>query len=605
MNYSIKIFGTPVTFDAYNIQAQELGYFQIFDDGSSEREKFKVHYRPGAKQVTYNYLRYNCLTQPGRPNAFFGISIVFQGEYCKNPMDIYSLFQFAYRELLKNGWILKEISSKDAQAQFSIQKFSDAGNECNNIITLLSNNINAQLASSILPLNIPTPQDASKVVCLAPQQADDNKILQALAACGTVSISPNYGNAHGNGEIAPGVIEAILLKYRELEDSFKEWSVEVDTFNQNFSVKRNLGTENELESEWQNHLSKGNGIADEIEKTDTVIASWLQKKRTHKQLIGAKKMVESLKLTCNQRVGNFGQYKQVFGSGRRSDDGSRPSNGSSISGDGGRPSGGGSISGDGGTEPFSDRFEKFIYHNKKLLSLILVGIIILVGVITAIALTKDDGGDQTAKTASQTDLPSASVNVETTPEDTYNKEQYLAEAKRELNNNNYPAAYQYYKLAGDTNGMAAAQVDYYKQCLQKATGHPDKEEWFKEEIKKVEKTPTEADLQKIRKTSNSTTKINTGGAKPDDNAGNGATNKAAKYSIQIYSPQNKEVQVQDLKKRTYTFKCYKDGKEDTGGTWYYNNTQTTNKISLKKGSNQIEYKVNGKTVQSISKTLSE
>lgn len=570
MNYSIKIFGTPVTFDAYNLQAQELGYFQIFDDGSSEREKFKVHYRPGAKQVTYNYLRYNCLTQPGRPNAFFGISIVFQGEYCKNPMDIYSLFQFAYRELLKNGWILKEISSKDAQAQFSIQKFSDAGNECNNIITLLSNNINAQLASSILPLNIPTPQDASKVVCLAPQQADDNKILQALAACGTVSISPNYGNAHGNGEIAPGVIEAILLKYRELKDSFKEWSVEVDTFNQNFSVKRNLGTANELESEWQAYLSKGNGIADEIEKTDTVIASWLQKKRTHKQLIEAQKMVKSLKHTCNQRVGNFGQYKQVFGGG------SRPSDrGGGISGDGGRPSGGGSISGDGGTEPFSDRFEKFIYHNKKLLSLILVGIIILVGVITTIALTKDDGGDKTAKTASQTDLPSDSVNVETTSKDTCNKEQYLDLAKQELNNNNYPGAYQYYKLAGDTNGMAAAQDEYYKQCLHKATGHPEKEEWFKEEMKKVDYTPTEADLREIRKSHNTT-----------------ATEKKRNYQIHIYNKAGRKVEQEDCKLGNYTFKL-KDGSNYATCIWYRgDDKQDGNTFALKSGENLIRAKVN-------------
>lgn len=600
MNFTVRIYGTPVGFDTYNVQSeQDLGYCQIFDDGSSEQEKFKVHYRPGLQQVTYNYLRYNCITQPGRPNAFFGISIVFQGEYCKDPMSIYDLFKFVYKTLLEKGWILSELASKNAQAQFNIQKFSDAQTACDSIIALLSNNIKSHLASSILALNIPAPRDASQVACYAPQQADNNKILQALATCGSVSISPDYSAAAntGGGEIALGVVEAILIKYRELKKSFEKWSVEVDTFNQNFSVKQNLGTANELKSEWQAHLSDGNGIADEIAKTDTVIASWLQKKRTHKQLIEAKKMVESLNVTCAQRVNNFRQYQQFFSGGGHSGGG----NGGGGNGGGGHSGGGNS--GDGGHSGRNggDNFKKFIYHNKKLVALILVGIVILVAILTTIALTRDDkiGEQNTQPTVDQETDSTAPVGK---PSGTLNTDEYVDLGRQELVKDNHAGAYQYFKLAGANSDMENVRNEYYDKCLKDATGHPEKEETFKTEMKKVDYIPTDADLQKIRKTSKSTTKNNTEGSKPDDDAGNGATNKAAKYSIRIYDSQNKEIQ--DLiARRKYTFKCYKDGKEDTGGTWYCNGKQTNNPISMKSGPNQIEYKVNGTTVQSISKTL--
>ena len=64
MNFVFKIFGAPHTFDLYQGSRDEIGYFQIFDNGSKENMKLTIHRMENGK-VSYSYLRYNFISGGG------------------------------------------------------------------------------------------------------------------------------------------------------------------------------------------------------------------------------------------------------------------------------------------------------------------------------------------------------------------------------------------------------------------------------------------------------------------------------------------------------------------------------------------------------------
>ena len=65
MEFVIKIYGAPYGFDLYEGSEQDLNYFQVFDNGSTEPVKMTVH-RLSNNQISYNYLRYGYVTSGGR-----------------------------------------------------------------------------------------------------------------------------------------------------------------------------------------------------------------------------------------------------------------------------------------------------------------------------------------------------------------------------------------------------------------------------------------------------------------------------------------------------------------------------------------------------------
>lgn len=91
----------------YGGREDDARYFQTFDDNSKESVKLVVHRKADGK-VVYSYLRYNLLTSGGRKNAWFGMAVVFQGQYCRDVLSLYKLLDLAYQQLI----LKKEFGSK-------------------------------------------------------------------------------------------------------------------------------------------------------------------------------------------------------------------------------------------------------------------------------------------------------------------------------------------------------------------------------------------------------------------------------------------------------------------------------------------------------------
>ncbi|WP_404812709.1 hypothetical protein ACIRNY_04570 [Capnocytophaga canimorsus] len=187
----VKFFGTPYTFNMYGGREDDARYFQTFDDNSKESVKLVVHRKADGK-VVYSYLRYNLLTSGGRKNAWFGMAVVFQGQYCRDVLSLYKLLDLAYQQLiLKKGIWLKEVNLFDVQAQFTIREFADASNDIEQIKNVIISNINAKFTDDLLPITMlpVVKQQGSKAFDNEQTNADYEEALKTSVR---VVISPDY-----------------------------------------------------------------------------------------------------------------------------------------------------------------------------------------------------------------------------------------------------------------------------------------------------------------------------------------------------------------------------------------------------------------------------
>ena len=201
-NFTVKIFGSPYIFDLYtngNESENEKVYFDQFDDGSNEKRKLTIHRRVSG-MVSYSYLRYRFITSGGRPGAFFGISVIFDSEYCTDIEKLYRLFDFVY-----DGYILKKSETyknektvlfeemegnPNAQAKFLVRTFNEAAYEVNRIEEIITNNINTKFANDIRPLDA-SFASSNSMIKLKDKKGND-AFLSYLRKCSWVSISDEY-----------------------------------------------------------------------------------------------------------------------------------------------------------------------------------------------------------------------------------------------------------------------------------------------------------------------------------------------------------------------------------------------------------------------------
>jgi hypothetical protein len=193
MNFAVKIFGAPYVFDLYQGTETELRYFQTFDTGK-ENVKLVVHRREDG-QVSYSYLRYKFMTSGRRPGSFFGISVVFNKEYCEDIQNLYKLFDIVYKTIQENKILFEEIKDNpDIQAKYLIRYFADEEKEVKRIENIIRKNIENHFADDIRPLDdLPSilPKNTKLIVMLNDKKGN-TVFSKALDKYSWVSISPEY-----------------------------------------------------------------------------------------------------------------------------------------------------------------------------------------------------------------------------------------------------------------------------------------------------------------------------------------------------------------------------------------------------------------------------
>ena len=190
-NFVFKIFGAPTTFDLYQGSGNEISYFQNFDNGSKEKTKLTIH-RMASGKVSYSYLRYNFISSGGRPNSFFGMSVLFDKEYCKDIEKIFNLFDTIYKSIiLENGILLTELKDNPAaQAKYIVRTFAEADSEVKNVENNILNNLKKHFVNDIVPLDNSFLESNSMVNLN--NEMDNAVFVNALRKYSWVNISSEY-----------------------------------------------------------------------------------------------------------------------------------------------------------------------------------------------------------------------------------------------------------------------------------------------------------------------------------------------------------------------------------------------------------------------------
>ena len=329
MEFGIKIYGAPYGFDLFDGTEQELNYFQLFDNGSTEPVKMTIH-RLNNNQITYNYLRYGYVTSGGRTGSFFGMSVVFQKAYCADFTRMYQLFDAVYGTIVKNAILLENLPQGQWQAKYKIQKFAEATNEIERIKGVLGQNIQGTLAKDIKPIEFPSTTSGDREFHLS-DNTDNIKIFNSLSKYSIVTISPVYNNS-GSGEVET-VSLAVLMKLpkekRELISKANDWTNKVNSFQTNFrALKDTDGEVRQLSSQYESIMTGLDGFILKMEKVLTDIHKWRKIEPSRPLLIECQNDITASKENLASLYSSMRLYNNVFTSGSSSS-GSKSGSGSS------------------------------------------------------------------------------------------------------------------------------------------------------------------------------------------------------------------------------------------------------------------------------------
>jgi tetratricopeptide (TPR) repeat protein len=198
-DFVFKIFGAPYTFDLYLGNESEIRYFQNFDGSGKENSKLTIHRLKNGK-VSYSYLRYNFISSSGRSNSFFGMSVVFDNEYCEDIEKIFDLFDVIYKDIILNNSILiAELKDNPtAQAKYLVRTFAEAESEVKKIENNIINNLKSYFSNDIRSLDSSFSESNSMVKLN--RELSNAEFIDALHKCSWVHISSEYSK---NEDIIP------------------------------------------------------------------------------------------------------------------------------------------------------------------------------------------------------------------------------------------------------------------------------------------------------------------------------------------------------------------------------------------------------------------
>ena len=213
------IFGVPDGFDMLGGTSAEITYFQKFYNGSTENAKFSIH-RDAKGNITYTYLRYNLSSCKSRTGSFFGMSLIFSGVYCANPLRLYELFDWVYNTYIVSdkGFITPVNGSKDIQARYEIARFQDKSDYIQHYIeAVLLGNIKKEFSNEFYSIDSTFNNERPNLVVQEPMQSVSNeRLLADLRQYNRVAVSPDWlpqtpplgGYQNDSAQEAPTVVLA-------------------------------------------------------------------------------------------------------------------------------------------------------------------------------------------------------------------------------------------------------------------------------------------------------------------------------------------------------------------------------------------------------------
>lgn len=515
MEFVIKIYGAPYGFDLYDGTAQELSYFQVFDNGSTEPVKMTIH-RLNSNQISYNYLRYGYVTSGGRTGSFFGLSVVFNKVYCTDFMKMYQLFEAVYGTIVKSAVLLEAIPQGQWQAKYKIMKFAEAESEVERIKGVLAQNIQGVLANDIKTMSFPSSVSGDKELLL-PSNINNDIVSNAVKKYTIVSISPAFIIPTGGhaGVVIQKVPLEVLMRLpgetNRILSEFENWNNQVNDFQQSFlSHQINKLDVKQLAPQYETIKTGFDGLGLKIEDLLGKVQEYRRVEPSNLLLMKEQEKLATYKDRTNKiLLGTILPYednfKKVVGSGGQggSGNGKKSTGGTSGSDD--------SSGGHGkGPSPIAVFFHK--YKTK-----IVAASVVLALIVGCLVIVKKHNGEVVSSGNSVT-VPDSNSNSNPNLVAPINSDitRYMEEGNKRLQEKDYVGAYSCYKSAGDSIWMLLCINDYKSVCLENAKKKGGAEKaikYFESEMKKVEYIVTDNDKHELEEHYKYNSSTNSSGSK--------------------------------------------------------------------------------------------
>lgn len=312
MRFDIKIYGAPYSFDLYDGSKDDLNYFQVFDNRRSNEPVKMTIDRLNSHLIVYNYLRYGYVTSGGRPGSFFGLSVIFHGEYCSNFTKLYELFEVVYGTIVKNAVLID--TSPNGEATYKISQFADAKGEVERVKGILAQNIQGRLGNDIKPMSFSAPSYEDRELRLSTNTSNDI-ITNALSKYATVSISPSYISGQGKEveTIPPKILMKIQGEKSDLLSKATDRLGKVTAFQSDLlahqAAKQNLMP---FYPKYQSIIDGLDGLIQSMERQLTEIGKWLKKDPANSLLTDAQKEIDASKKSLSKTYNSLLNSEGLF-----------------------------------------------------------------------------------------------------------------------------------------------------------------------------------------------------------------------------------------------------------------------------------------------------
>lgn len=144
------IFGTPYGFDFYENDEFYKNYFMGFYRSSHQGRRLIVNRRISGETV-YTFLQYGLIEKQGRPNSYFGMSMVCKSGYTAEFKKLYEWFCFIFDKLVARGKLFAK--NDGGNIQYKIAKFQSISTEIDWVKTQLPNIFSSNANTPIIAYN--------------------------------------------------------------------------------------------------------------------------------------------------------------------------------------------------------------------------------------------------------------------------------------------------------------------------------------------------------------------------------------------------------------------------------------------------------------------
>ncbi len=548
MNFAIKIYGAPYSFDLYEGSKEDLNYFRFFDNQSKESVKMTIE-RQNNRQIVYNYLRYGYITNGGRPGSFFGLSVVFYEEYCSDFNRIYSLFEAVYGTVLKNAVLLDTQVQGEGQAKYKISQFAEAEGEIERIKGVLGQNIHGALAKFIKPMNFPnTPYDDRELRLSV--DANNDLVTNAVSKYATVSISPAYSSGADGKEVKTvprDILRKIPGEKSEILARATDWLGRVTSFQSDLlahqAAKQDLKP---FYSTYRNIMAGLDRLIQAMGKKIVDIQSWCNVDPTNPILIDAQKEIGVSKKSLDKAYNSLLQSESLFAEGGTEGIGDNDD--------------------DNSPKPFPwwKNFIDFIDKHRKSFIAASAALVLIIGLLVWHNHKGDGGGSGNVSTV-ETKCDSI-MNLVREEMSVYQWVNAYKHCKEITENEAYNG---YGRLQDVTDTMDLCRNNYKEYCLRQCVPEnyakkEDATQWFKKEMETVDCWDYSQEIQTIESRYPVATLAET--VNPVIETSNPTNSPKPRYEIRIY--QDNQPITSITHSRPTILKCYNgSGKEETGVVW--------------------------------------